>query len=71
MDRQLVTSSIVHSIGYDEQLHALEVEFKHTATVYRYTGVSAEEYRELMNATSIGSYLKETIEPRHRNIRIL
>jgi hypothetical protein len=53
--RQPVTSTNVSSLGYDPTGRRLQVEF-HNGSVYEYTGVSAETYRELTApGVSVGS----------------
>ena len=54
-----VQSSTVASVGYDPTHQILDVEFRRTREVYRYYRVPALEYRELMNASSLGAYLNQ------------
>jgi hypothetical protein len=54
MDRTLVKSSDITSIGYDSNQN-LEVEF-HTGNIYQYQGVPRTIYNNLMSAKSHGSY---------------
>jgi len=60
MERLPVTSSNIVSIGYDENISTLEIEFK--SGTYQYYDVPCYIFDELMNADSKGSYL-------HRNIK--
>ncbi len=60
MERQEVTSSQIHSIGYDPKAKVLEVEFNR-GPVYDYYGVSPARYRQLMAASSHGTYFNEKI----------
>ena len=55
MDRQLVTSSNIVSIGYDESSETLEVEFRQER-IYQYFGVPLHVYNELMAAPSHGKF---------------
>ncbi|RLT27686.1 MAG: KTSC domain-containing protein [Chloroflexi bacterium] len=60
MERAHVESSELASVGYDEPHHVLEVEFV-AGGVYRYGGVPASTYRELMAADSLGRYFNTHI----------
>jgi hypothetical protein len=59
MTRHSVNSSNIASIGHEGDM--LEVEFK-SGQIYRYTGVSAADHRELMNAGSIGQHFHRRIK---------
>jgi hypothetical protein len=56
MQRQPVSSSSVDSIGYDDAPRTLEIAFK-TGGVYRYYGVEAEVFEQLMKASSKGRFV--------------
>lgn len=60
MDRTLVKSSDITSIGYDSNQN-LEVEF-HTGNIYQYQGVPMTIYNNLMSAKSHGSYFSRYIK---------
>ncbi|MGA0565639.1 KTSC domain-containing protein [Ancylobacter sp. VNQ12] len=60
MDRQLVASTNIASIGYDEPSETLEVEFS-DGTVYQYYNVGAALFEQLMQATSKGQFLNAYI----------
>jgi hypothetical protein len=68
MERTLVESSNVKSIGYDPLTYVMEVEFGRDAypgypfnRVYQYYGVPPEVHQSLMDATSHGKYLYENV----------
>jgi len=69
MDRTLVSSSNIHSIGYEAHSQTLEVEFK-SGNVYQYMGVSRCEYESLMNSVSIGRYLNNNIKGQYRYVQL-
>jgi hypothetical protein len=46
--------------GYDEKTHELEVVFN-TGDRYRYENVPPSKYMGLLNAESIGAYMREHI----------
>ena len=60
MRRQSVSSTSVASVGYDDAMRTLEIEFK-TGRVYQYRGVEAEIFHQLMNAPSKGRFLNAYI----------
>lgn len=69
MLRQVVSSQIVHSVGYDSDTSTLEVQFRN-GWIYRYDAVPAATHRALMAATSHGKYLKQHIVDRFVTTRI-
>jgi hypothetical protein len=56
MDRQLVASSNVVSIGYDEPSATLEIEFLNGA-VYQYFNVGSDLHAQLMASPSKGQFM--------------
>jgi len=58
--RQVVTSQIIHSVGYDADTSTLEVQFRND-WLYRYDDVPVEVYRALLGAESHGKFLKRHI----------
>jgi len=64
MDRILVESSNLVSVGYDATAQVLEVEFL-TGKVYQYHDVPGEVYQGLMSAASKGEYLHDNILNRY------
>jgi hypothetical protein len=69
MERQIVISSELHSVRYDDATNVLEVEFR-TGGVYQYFGVPRELYDALMAAESKGRFFNAIIKPRYRYARI-
>lgn len=69
MNRNPVSSSNLHSVGYDDTSQTLEVEFKNGA-VYQYFDVSSAEYAGLLGASSLGSYFAANIRQSYRYSRI-
>lgn len=61
MERALVSSSNLRSIGYDPDTSTLEIEFIKSG-LYQYHGVPQEVYDELMQAGSHGSYFNAHIK---------
>lgn len=69
MERQVVSSSNIASIGYDEATSTLEVEFLN-GSIYHYYDVPHNEYQNLMQAESHGKYLAAHIKGRYRYSRV-
>lgn len=69
MTRQTVESSNLKSIGYDEFLLVLEIEFK-SGAVYRYYGVPSEVHDELINAGSVGKYFNANVKSKYNFLKV-
>jgi hypothetical protein len=69
MIRMPVTSSDIRSVGYDEELQVLEIEF-HSGGIYQYFAVPGSVYAELMSASSHGSYFHRHIKASYEWQRI-
>ena len=69
MERMRVKSSNLRSIGYDEPIQILEIEFQQGGT-YQYFGVSKKIYDNLMKALSHGEYYERFIKNRYRRKKI-
>ena len=63
MERIVVESSSVRSIGYDPATFELEIAF-HNGRAYRYQQVPIAAYRLLLQAPSIGEFVNKQIKPR-------
>lgn len=61
MQRTRVSSSNIHSIGYDSSISRLEIEFLN-GSIYQYFYVPERLYIQLMNANSHGEYLDSFIK---------
>lgn len=64
MLRTSVSSSNLHSVGYDPATHTLEIAF-HSGGVYMYDRVPADVYAGLMCAASHGLYFDRNIKGRY------
>lgn len=65
MNRVIVNSRTLKSVGYDPQAKTLEVEF-HDGDVYQYFNVPAIVHRDLLAASSIGQYFTFFIKTTYR-----
>ncbi|WP_337063536.1 KTSC domain-containing protein [Raoultella ornithinolytica] len=61
MNRQPVSSSNLHSVGYDHATSTLEIAF-HSGGIYQYSRVPSIVYTALMNASSKGQYFDALIK---------
>ena len=61
MQRTKVSSSNLHSIGYDNVTNILEIEFL-GGSIYQYSNVPENIYTGLMSASSHGSYFNNNIK---------
>jgi hypothetical protein len=61
MDRVPVSSTNIATVGYDETIATLEIEF-HSGGVYQYYNVPANVHLELMTASSTGGYFARNIK---------
>jgi hypothetical protein len=55
MERQLVKSSNIKSVGYDAETRTLEVEFQ-SGGVYQHTDISSEQHKALVDSDSPGKF---------------
>ncbi|MCK4435361.1 KTSC domain-containing protein [Candidatus Bathyarchaeota archaeon] len=69
MIRQPVSSSNIHSIGYDSKSQTLEIEF-HGGGIYQYFKVPESIYNALMSASSHGSFFHRHIKDHFRWTKI-
>ena len=71
INRVPVKSSTIASLGYDAQSETLDLEFKKSGEVYRYLGVTPAEYQELMNASSLGTYVNRSFKPKGHKFEVI
>jgi len=64
-----VVSEMLRLVGYDSKLRILEVIFN-SGDRYRYKGVPASKYEEMMKAESIGQYMHKNIIGRYDYERV-
>ncbi|MFC6228895.1 KTSC domain-containing protein [Paenibacillus allorhizosphaerae] len=60
-----VSSANIHSIGYDQTLNKLYIQF-HTGVTYIYFEVPSHVHVDLMRAGSIGGYHADFIKHNYR-----
>lgn len=61
MERMVIKSSNIRSVGYEKETMTFEVEFN-SGSVYQYHSVPETVYMAFMKASSKGSYLNQKIK---------
>ena len=69
VERVELQSRSIKAAGYDPEKALLEVEF-HSGAMYRYGGVPARVYQELLAAESHGRYFNQNIRNRYLTVKI-
>jgi len=69
MERRQVDSTNISSIGYDEDLTTLEVEF-HNGSVYQYLDVPLHVFEGLRDADSKGKHFAQHIKGYYRYVKV-
>ena len=64
-----VSSSNIHSVGYDPQAQVLEVKF-HSGAHWRYQDVSPAAHEAMMAAESIGKHFNAHIRGLHAGSQV-
>ncbi len=64
MQRQNVSSSDIASIGYDQNLFILEIEFL-SGGIYQYINVPSSIFQGIMSASSHGVYFHQYIKDKY------
>ncbi len=60
MQLNTVESDVIHAIGYDPEIHLLEIIFN-DGRIYQYRNVPVQVYEGLMQAESKGRYFQGNI----------
>jgi len=69
MRRKPVVSTSLASVGYEATTRILEIEFR-KGRIYRYHGVGAKLFEQLMQADSKGRFMNAHIRNAYRFTRI-
>lgn len=69
MVNQMVLSTEIEWIGYDEKKNMLQVEFIE-GRVYQYDQVPKDVYHAFLNTASHGKFFEESIKPNYPHRRI-
>ncbi len=66
-----VDSTTIASIGYDPRTRELDLEFRESGEIYRYSDVSSDEYAEFMAAKSKGTYLNQVFKAKEHRYKVV
>ena len=69
LERQAVQSCNLKTVGYDNNLKNLEIEF-HSGMVFQYQNVPSQIYANLISAQSTGTFFTDKIKNRYRSKRL-
>ena len=69
MIRESVQSSMITSIGYDENTSTLEVEFN-SGAIWQYYDVPGSIYYDMMNSGSLGKFFHSNIKRQYREAQV-
>lgn len=61
MDRNVVNSSMIKSIGYDKENSIMEVEFAR-GQIYKYSDVPSSIYYDVMQSDSVGKEFNRLVK---------
>jgi hypothetical protein len=70
MERDLVNSSMIASIGYDQSSGTVEVEFRSNGQVWQYYDVPESTYNDVRAAGSLGKAFNAMIKTHFREARV-
>lgn len=70
MDRDAVNSRMIATIGYDQSLGTVEVEFLSSGQVWQYFDVPEITYNEVRSASSVGKAFNAMIKTHFRAARV-
>ncbi|MBN1175024.1 KTSC domain-containing protein [Candidatus Woesearchaeota archaeon] len=70
MDRQMMSSRDIRSVGYDKNESTLEIELAN-GVLYRYKMVGEEIYEALVNSNNSDEYFHEMIEENYPKLKIV
>jgi hypothetical protein len=70
MKRETVDSEALSSIGYDEALQILEVQFREKGVVWQYLNLPKRIYNRFRKAASLGNFFVTHIKGRYPEQRV-
>jgi hypothetical protein len=65
LERLPVKSCILRSVGYDDAMKNMEIEF-HSGLIFQYSGVPSKVYSDLISSNAVGKYFSEKVRNRFR-----
>jgi hypothetical protein len=70
MDRDVVDSSMIATIGYEPSSGTLEIEFRSSGQVWQYYDVPEATYNDLRAGVSLGKTFNSMIKRQFREARV-
>lgn len=70
MDKDVVDSSMISSIGYDQSSGTVEIEFRSSGQVWQYYDVPEIIYNDVRTAGSLGKAFNAMIKTHFREARV-
>ena len=70
MDRDSVDSTMISSIGYDQSMGTVEVEFRSSGQVWQYYDVPEFTYNDVRSAESLGRAFNAMIKKQFSEARV-
>jgi hypothetical protein len=70
MEMMPVASSLIESVGYDEDAEKLHIKF-HSGPAYSYQGVTLELYGNLLQAPSVGKFFLTRIKGKFETEKLI
>lgn len=70
MERFPVNSTALYSVGYNEKLKILELEFRENGGVWQYLKFSKNKYKEFLQSESLGSFFVKKIKGKYREMKV-
>jgi len=70
MEREIVSSEMIQSFGYDSENGVLEIEFKKGGSIWQYYEFPEISWNEFYNAESKGRHFLQQIKGQYREARV-
>jgi len=70
MQRHVVESSALNSLGYDPSAKILEVEFRDSGDIWQYFGFPVTAYQRFIHSDSLGNYFATKIKGKYPELRV-
>lgn len=70
MQRHIVESSALNSLGYDPSAKILELEFRDSGGVWQYFGFPSTAYKKFVSSQSLGHFFVTRIKGKYPELRV-
>ncbi|NHA04854.1 KTSC domain-containing protein [Mucilaginibacter sp. HC2] len=70
MQRHVVKSAALNSLGYDPSAKILEVELRNSGGIWQYFGFPVTAYQKFINSDSLGNYFATKIKGKYPELRV-